>query len=73
MTVAQRTCPIGASEGENESGGGSDAMAVDDLDRHKADFPRTCLSWKRSWAGTGLRDRRGGSRLGRTESRGTPA
>ena len=29
MTVAQRTCPIGASEGGNESAGGSDAMAVE--------------------------------------------
>ena len=31
-TVGQRTCPIGASEGGNESGGGtggSDAMAVE--------------------------------------------
>ena len=28
-TVSQRTCPIGASEGGNEGGGGSDAMAVE--------------------------------------------
>ena len=28
-TVGQRTCPIGASEGGKESGGGSDAMAVE--------------------------------------------
>ena len=28
-TVGQRTCPVEASEGGNESGGGSDAMAVE--------------------------------------------
>ena len=33
----------------------------------EADFPITCLSWKRSWTGTEIRDRRGGSRLRRTE------
>ena len=27
-SVGQRTCPIGVSEGGNESGGGSNAMAV---------------------------------------------
>ena len=30
-TVGQRTCPVEASEGGNESGGGSDAMAVESV------------------------------------------
>ena len=72
--IGQRTCPRGASESGNESGGGSDAMVVegdlvpelrenccsgrkpeDNTDRRKADFPRTCLTWKRSWACTEIR------------------